>query len=321
MNLRELEYVIAVAETRHFGRAAERCFVSQPTLSGQIKKLEDQLGVALFERTSRSVSVTPAGEGVLIHARRIVEEAEAIRRAGRTYADPLTGPVRLGVIPTLSPYLLPWILIPLRNRHPGLHLIPDEERYETLIDRLRHHELEAALVATTVDDPDLTEWLLFDEPFRIAHPADHPLAGPGGVSAAEIPPEQLLLLSDGSCLSEQVSDWIGLSETRPRGYSTELRTSNLETLLQLVEAGFGITVLPALAAERRRDTERGEPGFVARPLADPEAGRTVRLVFRASYPRIAALEALARVILEHLPASVRLRPWEGHTTETLRDPP
>ncbi len=168
MNLRDFKYVIAVAETHHFGRAAERCFVSQPTLSGQIKKLEDELGVVIFERTKRSVEITPIGQEIIALSRQLMEQADAIEQVARAHSDPLAGPFRIGALPTLSPYLMPLILVPLRKEYPQLKLVLYEEVTESLIKRLRSHELDAALLATPVDEPDLAAIPIFDEPFWLA---------------------------------------------------------------------------------------------------------------------------------------------------------
>lgn len=173
MNLRDLKYIVAVAETRHFGKAAERCFVNQPTLSGQIRKLEDELGITIFERTNRSVEVTPAGSAILEHARLMLEQADAIQQLARAYQDPLAGPLRIGAIPTLSPYLIPLILAPLRQQHPQIKPVLSEDLTATLLERLRHHEIDAALLATPVEEQDFVSLALFDEPFWIAYPSSH----------------------------------------------------------------------------------------------------------------------------------------------------
>ena len=173
MNLRDLKYIIAVAETRHFGKAAERSFVSQPTLSGQIRKLEEELGVAIFERTSRSVEITPVGEEIVAHARQMMEQADAIQQLAQARRDPLAGPLRIGAIPTLSPYLMPLVLVPLRKRLPQMKLILSEELTDTLLERLRNHEIDAALLATPVEEADLDTLPLFTEPFWVAYPRGH----------------------------------------------------------------------------------------------------------------------------------------------------
>lgn len=174
MNLRDLKYIIAVADTNHFGRAAQRCFVSQPTLSGQIKKLEQELGVAIFERTNRAVKVTPIGEEILIHARQMMEQAEAMVQLAQAYQDPMAGPLRVGAIPTLSPYLMPLILMPLKQNHPQMKLVLSEETTDTMINRLHNHEIDVALLATASEENEFEAIALFDEPFWIAHASNHP---------------------------------------------------------------------------------------------------------------------------------------------------
>lgn len=302
MNLRELQYILAVAETRHFGRAAERCFVSQPTLSGQIKKLEQELGVILFERGHRTVAVTAIGQLILQHARLLIEQADAIEQVARAHQDPLAGPLRLGAIPTLSPYLMPLILVPLRERHPQLKLVLVEEMTDALLRRLLAHELDAALLATPVPEPELTSLPLFDEPFWLAHPRLHPLAAKAEIGEADLASIDLLLLSEGHCLSHQVMEVCRLAERPREGEMADLRAASLETLLQLVAAGFGCTLVPALAI---RAGMPGDGALVIRPLHLAAAYRRIALVWRPSFPRQAALQAIAAVLHTHLPASVR----------------
>lgn len=302
MNLRDLRYFVAVAETCHFGRAAQRCFVSQPTLSGQIKRLEAELGVSLFERTNRSVALTSIGEGLLGFARRAVEEADALLETARAHRDPLATPLRFGAIPTLSPYLMPLILGPLRRLHPQLRLVLSEEITALLMRRLRDHEIDVALIASAEDDPELESRALFEEPFWVAHPVDHPLYEKDEITREDLESVQLLLLADGHCLAEQVMEVCRLAQRQQTGDMADLRASSLETLLQLVGAGFGCTLVPALAV---RGAWMTDTGVVARRLAAPGACRTVSMVWRRTFPRTAALEAVASVILEHLPNTVR----------------
>ncbi len=301
MNLRDLKYLIAVADHRHFGRAAEACCVSQPTLSGQLKKLEDYLGVVLFERTNKSVVTTPAGQAILRHARLAVEQAEAIQEVAEAHRDPMAGSLRLGVITTLSPYLMPLVLRPLGERHPGLRLVLSEEMTAVLLGRLRDHGVDAALLATPVDDGDLEAIPLFDEPFWVAYPPRHPLAELGEISARDLARGDLLLLTDGHCLAEQARSLCGAAALPRSPEASDLRATSLETLLHLVSAGFGTTLVPALAIRKSWLTERG---IIVRPLRFPEARRTVRLVYRRAFPRVQALNALAQVIVDHLPATV-----------------
>jgi LysR family transcriptional regulator, hydrogen peroxide-inducible genes activator len=302
MNLRDLKYIIAVAETRHFGRAAERCFVTQPTLSGQIKKLEDELGVAIFERTNRSVDITPVGKEIVVHARQIMEQASVIQQLARAHQDPLAGPLHIGAIPTLSPYLMPLILRPLRKQHPQMKLVLSEELTNTLLERLRTHEIDGALLATAVAEPELESLALFDEPFWIAYPRTHPFYTRDRITLRDLRDEPLLLLAEGHCLADQAMEVCHLGERQAQDGMDDLRAASLETLIQLVGAGFGITLVPALAM---RGSWTTDSGVVAQPLAIANAARRVALVFRRSFPRRAALQAFAEVILGHLPNTVR----------------
>ena len=301
MNLRDLKYIIAVADTRHFGKAAQRCFVSQPTLSGQIKKLEEELGVVIFERTNRSVTVTAVGEEILRHARQMMEQADAIHHVSAAQRDPLSGPLRIGAIPTISPYLMPLILAPLKQQHPQLKLVLSEETTERLLQRLHNHEIDAALLATAVDERDLEATALFDEPFWIAYPRDHPFYLKEDITRKDLEDTELLLLAEGHCLAQQVRDLC--HQDREQGSEmADLRASSLETLLQLVGAGFGSTLVPALAM---RGSWTTDSGVVARKLEIRGAQRRVSLVFRKSFPRKQALTALAEVIVQHLPNTVQ----------------
>jgi LysR family hydrogen peroxide-inducible transcriptional activator len=309
MNLRDLSYIIAVADTRHFGKAAQRCFVSQPTLSGQIRKLEDELGVTIFERTNRSVRVTTVGEEILRHARQMMEQADAIRSLATAQRDPLAGPLRIGAIPTISPYLMPLILAPLKQQHPKLKLVLSEETTERLLQRLHNHEIDAALLATAVEDRDLQVTALFDEPFWIAHPRDHPFYLKEQITRKDLDTTELLLLAEDHCLAQQVLD-LCHQDREQGGDMADLRASSLETLLQLVGAGFGSTLVPALAM---RGSWTTDSGVVARKLELRGAKRRVSIVFRKSYPRKQALTALSEVIVQHLPNTVKPLYGEKHS--------
>lgn len=303
MNLRDLKYVITVAETCHFGKAAERCFVSQPTLSGQIKKLEVELGVVIFERTKRSVKLTPIGEKIIDHARKMMEQADAINQLAKAHHDPMSGSLRVGAIPTLSPYLLPLILMPLKVRYPQLKLVLTEEVTDSLLQRLHSHEIEAALIATPVDESYLDSIPLFDEPFWLAHPRDHSLYTKEEISHKDLEQMDLLLLSDGHCLAQQVMGVCGLADRPQQGEMGDLQAASLETLLQLVGAGFGSTLVPALAI---RGSWMTDSGIIARKLDLPDTYRRISLAFRHSFPRRQAIEALADVIQENLPNTVKV---------------
>ncbi len=302
MNLRDLKYLIAVADKRHFGRAAEACYVSQPTLSAQIKKLEARLGVPIFERTNRSVTVTPMGEEIIVHARRVLEETDQIEALAKTRGDPMAGPLRLGVIPTLSPYLMPLILQPLKKRYPKLRLVLSEELTETLLRRLGEHTLDAALIATPVFDLQLASLPLFEEPFWLALPRKHPLYGEEDISPAQLRALDLLLLADGHCLTDQVLDVCRKVGGSSASEFADLRAASLETLLPLVGAGMGCTLVPALAL---RGAWMTDLGVVARPLKISSARRRIALVYRHSFPRVQALLALADLIVENVPNTVK----------------
>lgn len=289
MNLRDLRYLLAVAEHQHFGRAAAACGVSQPTLSVQIRKLETLLGVALFERTRRAVVPTAACERLIGHVRAAVAEVDAMLAEARTLRDPLAGRFRLGIIPTLAPYLLPLVFAPLREALPALELEPWEDQTAALLERLRAHDLDAALLATEADGSDLASRSLFAEPFLAALPAEHPLAGRDVVAEAELA-RDILVLADGHCLRDQALAVCG----RGDGSGGTLRAASLSTLLNMVAAGYGTTLIPGLAAGAAQDA-----GIVLRPLAVP-AGRTVRIVWRARFPRRAAVEAVGQVIATRL---------------------
>jgi LysR family hydrogen peroxide-inducible transcriptional activator len=303
VNLRDLKYFIALAETRHFGQAATRTFVSQPTLSGQIRKLEDELGVALFERTTKAVALTPLGEALLPHARRAIEEAEALAQLAKAHRDPLVGPLRVGAIPTLAPYLVPLILAPLQRRYPGLKLVLSEEITAQLLERLRRHELDAALIATPAEDAEMRTRGLFDEPFWLALPRKHPLVHKDPITRRDLDSLDMLLLSEGHCLAQQTMDICRLANRREAGAQADLRAASLETLLQLVGARMGATLVPALALRGAWTTDAG---VIARPLQVPDAYRRISIVWRKSFPRPAAIDALADVIQSSLPSTVQV---------------
>lgn len=289
MNLRDLRYVLALAEHGHFGRAAEACGVSQPTLSVQLRKLEELLGVALFERTSKMVAPTAACERLIDHIRAAVMEGKSILAVARTLQDPLAGRFRLGIIPTLAPYLLPLVFAPLREALPALEVEPWEDQTAALVERLRAHELDAVLLATEVDGPDLASRPLFAEPFLAALPPEHPLAAGETVAEAELA-RDILVLADGHCLRDQALAACGHSGA----LGGTLRAASLSTLLNMVAAGYGTTLIPGLAAGAAQDA-----GIVLRPLA-ARAGRTVRIAWRARFPRRAAAEAVGEVIAGRL---------------------
>jgi len=301
MNLRDFQYLIAVAEHLHFGRAAEACFVSQPTLSGQIKKLEQELGVDIFERTNKQVSVTPIGEQILDHARRALEQAAMIRQLSQAHQDPMAGPFRLGIIPTLGPYLAPLLLSPIRRDYPQMRLILSEEITEQLTEHLLNHKLDAALMATEPDDERLESIPLFHEPFWLALHRDDPVYHQDTINAKTLSGLKILLLADGHCLAEQVQQVCGQSINQSDSLANDLKAASLETLIQLVAAKYGATLVPALAM---RGGWLTDTGVVTRPLDISGAYRCVRLVYRHSYTRPKAIQCLCDLIKRDLPNTV-----------------
>jgi LysR family hydrogen peroxide-inducible transcriptional activator len=289
MTLRDLRYLLALAEHEHFGRAAAACGVSQPTLSVQVRKLEGLLGVALFERASKAATPTAACQGMLGHARAAVAEAEAMVATARNLRDPLAGRFRLGVIPTLAPYLLPLVFGPLREALPALEIEPWEDQTLALLERLRSHDLDAVLLATEIDGADLTSLVLFEEPFLAALPPDHALAGRETIAEADLA-RDILVLADGHCLRDQTLEACGGAGA----LGGALRAASLATLLNMVAAGYGTTLVPGLAAGAAEDA-----GIVLRPLAD-RASRTIRIAWRAHFPRAAAVSAVGDVIRARL---------------------
>lgn len=289
MNLRDLVYLDALAQHRHFGRAAEACDVSQPTLSSQIRKLEDELGVQLLERTNKRVDLTPVGARILEHVNVVLHATAAIRDVARAARDPLVGPIRLGVIPTLAPYLMPYILRPMHEAYPDLTIDLWEDQTQALIDSLRNHRLDAALLATKAEAPEVTEIALFDEPLMAALPRNHRLAKKNTVREEDLA-DELLVLAEGHCLANQALAACGTKHGRRAGWQGSMQAATLDTLVNLVAAGYGATLIPQLAVEsfQRRD-------IAVRPLAGRSV-RTIRLASRPGYPRPQALRALEKLI-------------------------
>mgnify|MGYP002622438759 CR=1 FL=1 len=246
MNLRDLRYLVALADHKHFGRAAAACFVSQPTLSTQVKKLEDELGVALVERAPRRVMLTPTGHDIAERARRILAEVEQLRETAARTRDPEAGSVRLGLFPTLGPYLLPHVIPRVRTRFPRLELLLVEEKTESILRQLREGRLDAAILALPLHDDQLHIEPLFEEPFVLAVPDGHPLGSRDSLRLGDLSMESLLLLEDGHCLRDQALDVCHLAGA---GEKTGFRATSLETLRQMVAANVGMTLLPVLAVK------------------------------------------------------------------------
>src|ERR1700693_4757312 len=241
MTLRELRYLVALADREHFGRAAEECCVSQSTLSTQIKKLEGYLCTILIERNARSFALTPIGQDIVAKARRIVRQVDDLHATARTALGPLVGPLRLGVIPTLAPYFLPWLVPLVKGHYQRLQLVVQEDLTQGLVQRLRNFELDAALLALPLDGEDFEELPLFDEPFWLACPPQHPLAQSQAVTEADLIGEPMLLLADGHCLRGQALAACGRGAADEEGID-DFRAASLETICPLVAAGFGCTL-------------------------------------------------------------------------------
>jgi len=296
MTLQELRYVVAVADHGHFGRAAVACNVGQPTLSTQVKKLEQQLGVILFERTTQTVRVTAIGAEIVDRARRVLAEVEAIGRVGRALSKPLTGAFNLGVIPTLGPYLLPWLVPALKSSYPELRLVVREDLTAPLLDRLGAHRLDAVLVALPVREAGIEALPVFDEPFRFAEQRGRPSAQPGVMSETELCGQHLLLLTEGNCLRDQALAICGTAGSSEDG---DFRATSLETILQMVATGLGSTLLPAMACDGE-----GARCLATRPLA-PAAYRRIGLAWRRGSSRLRDIHVLGDVIRANLPDSVQ----------------
>jgi LysR family transcriptional regulator, hydrogen peroxide-inducible genes activator len=293
LKLKDLRYLVAVADLRHFGRAAARCFVSQPTLSAQLKKLEQSLGVQLIERTPNNVSLTAAGEEVVARARRIIEASEEVVALAAAAHDPLGGRLRVALLPTIGPYLLPQIAPLIRRRLPRLQLQLYEYQTTPMLEKLHAGELDAGILALPVELAGLESRELYREPFLVALPERHPLAAHETLRAGDIKSERLLLLEEGHCLRDQALEVCSRAGVRE---AQDFRATSLETLRQMVAAGAGVTLLPELAA---RGAYRSARGVVLRPFARPVPVRHIGVVWRKSTARRAAIDALAELVTAH----------------------
>jgi len=291
MNLRDFEYIIAVADEEHFGRASDKCNVSQPALSGQIKKLEQTLGVKIFERTNRRVSVTPVGREIVEKARRLLTMADEIRDTAAAASDPLAGHIRLGTIPTIGPYLLPSILRPIKSALPKLDISLAEDVTQSLERRLVLGDIDAAITATVPGVPGVESIDLYTEPFLAAFPEGYALGSRKELAIDDLDSAELLLLRDGHCLSDQVAELCGLA--RGQIVALDTQASSLETIIGLVAAGTGITLLPSLAVSQGGGVRSK---LAIRPINDKHAARAIRLVFRESYPKRELINMIADVI-------------------------
>ena len=293
LKLKDLRYLVAVADQRHFGRAAAHCFVSQPTLSAQLKKLEQSLGVQLIERAPNNVSLTPTGEQVVARARRILEASDEVVTLARSQRDPLAGTLSLALLPTIAPYLLPRVLPAIKKSLPRLELRLYEHQTAPMLEKLHGGELDVGILALPVELGGLTARELYREPFLVALPERHALAARDTLRVADLKGEKLLLLEDGHCLRDQALEVCSRVGVRD---SQDFRATSLETLRQMVATGAGITLLPELAG---RGAYRNARGVVLRPFARPAPVRHIGALWRKTSARGAAIEALARSIAEH----------------------
>jgi LysR family hydrogen peroxide-inducible transcriptional activator len=293
LNLRDLRYLVAVAEYRHFGRAAEACFVSQPTLSTQLKKLEETLGVVLFERSNRRVMLTPEGEQVVQQTQRILVELNALTALSEQLRDPMGGDLRIGIIPTIAPYLLPKVLAPLRKAFPNLKIQLTEGQTANITRMLKHGDLDATLLALPLGEENVEEVALLDEDFVFAVPANHPKAQLAEVDPSDLEGEEVLLLEDGHCFRDQALE---VCQAHRGIESKSYSATSLETLRQLVAAGVGVTLIPQLAVP---DEVKPSDGLRYIPFAangQDRPMRTLGLCWRASSTRGELLQDVATLL-------------------------
>jgi LysR family hydrogen peroxide-inducible transcriptional activator len=299
MTLTEFRYIVALARERHFGRAADKCNVSQPTLSVAVKKLEDELGVALFERSTGEVRTTPIGEQIVLQAERTLAEAARVAELAAAGKDPLNGPLRLGVIYTIGPWLLPALVPRVRQRAPQMPLYIAEGYTEKLLERLKASELDVLVLALPVDEPGLVAQPVYEEAFRTLVPAGHPWTKLKSLRPEQLLEEPLLMLGPGNCFRDQVLD---LCARAHEGESPQvLEGSSLETIRHMVSSGVGVTVMPSSSVDTIPDDD---PLLRVRPFARPSPTRRVGLVWRSSFPRHKAIDVMRQAVLDcHLPGT------------------
>jgi len=309
MTLTELKYIVAVARERHFGRAAEACFVSQPTLSLAIRKLEEELGVRIFERSHGEISLTPVGERVVGQAGLVLEQANTLREIAREGADPASGPLRVGVIHTIGPYLLPRLVRRAIASAPRMPLVLQENYTVKLLELLRQGDIDVAILADPFPDQGLVTQAVYDEPFLVAVPRAHPWVARPAIPARELKSETMLLMGIGHCLRDHVLEVcpeVSRFSQSGSGLQRSFEGSSLETIRHMVASGFGITGLPAMA----RGDEGPDSLLCCLPFEPPVPSRRVSLAWRKRYPRPAAVAALREAILAAGLAGVTLLPAE-----------
>jgi len=290
MTLTELRYIVALAREQHFSRAAQRCHVSQPTLSVGVKKLEDELGVILFERSKTSVLVTEAGKRIVAKAQKVLEQAQGLRELAQAGKDPFAAPLSLGAIHTVGPYLFPQLVQRLQQNAAHMPLYIEENFTHVLRDKLIGGELDAIIIALPFSEPDVLTLPLYEEPFQVLLPAAHPLAQRTTIKMAQLEDSGLLLLGEGHCFRDQVLAACPSSFGEKRA---SIEAGSLETIRHMVASGMGISVLPQCAVE---SLYYADGVFAVRPLAEPVPKRQIALAFRASFPRTRTTEQLAAAI-------------------------
>ncbi len=290
LNLKDLKYLVAIADTGHFGKAAERCHVSQPTLSAQLKKLEQYLGVQLVERQPHHAQLTAVGREVVDRSRRLLSQSDEIVALARANADPLAGRLRIALIPTIGPYLLPRVTQKVRKALPKLRLMLYEQQTEILLTALRNGDIDLGILALPIPDKNLRTRVLYEENFVLAVPEDHPLAKRSRVKVEDLDQQTVLLLEDGHCLRDQALEVCHRVQVHE---AENFRATSLETLRQMVVAGLGVTLLPQLAVESPFGAQRG---MATIPFVNPQPQRVVGAVWRKSTTYAPAIEAVCNVI-------------------------
>lgn len=293
MTLTEMRYIVALARDRHFGRAAEACHVSQPTLSVALKKVEGQIGAPLFERTATDVRITTLGERIVEQAKRVLAEAVKLEEIAESTGDPMSGQLRVGIIYTIAPYLLPQLIPALSRLAPKMPLFLKEDFTANLIPALKSGELDVIVIALPFAEPGLVAQPVYDEPFRIVVPAGHSWVGRDAISAEELDGQNLLLLGHGNCFRDQVLESCPRL-TAPDALEHAMEGSSLETIRYMVASGAGVAVMPSTAADPL--VER-EPMVRVLPFSDQPPARTVGLVWRVTYPRPQAIDVLRAAVL------------------------
>ena len=294
MTLTDLRYLVALAHERHFGRAAEKCHVSQPTLSVAVKKVEEELGIQLFERSASEVKITETGRRIVAQAERVLMEAGRIQEIAAAGKDPLAGPLRVGVIYTIGPYLLPRLIPRVHQLAPRMPLIIQENFTARLAEALKRGELDVIIISLPFDEAGVVAQPVYDEPFRVLMPAGHAWNAESEIDPLHLADDQLLLLGAGNCFRDQVLE-VCPSCRNIGGLQRTLEGSSLETIRHMVATGLGVTVLPSSAAD---EMAAQNPLVAVRPFSQPEPSRRVALAWRVTYPRSGAIDVLRAAILD-----------------------